>query len=110
MAETLFEFAKNSSPWTAMVLALVIIIQLLGGKRILKRIRGTQAEKYPELAEMFLTMKALEGQNKTLLENHFKHEIPDLVRTVDRIEEKVDTIKDDHGNRLTRLETLIKLD
>lgn len=107
--EFILEIAKLSSPWVAIVLALVVILQLVGGKKIMLRIRGTQETKYPELQHFMKSLEAVQTQNERLLENHFKHEIPDLINTVARIEEKVDVIKDDHGNRLTRLETIVEV-
>ena len=55
-------------------------------------------------------MQTLETQNKSLLENHFKHEIPELVKAIDSIKKTVEFIKDNHGNRLTKVETMLKID
>ena len=64
-------------------------------------------EKYPQLQEMIQAMQRLEGQNTTLLENHFKHEIPEMRDDIKEIKNAVNFIKDNHGNRITRLETIL---
>lgn len=67
-------------------------------------VRATQLEKYPEMEKFFEVMKTLEGQNLALLENHFKHEVPEIRADIKEIKETVNFIKDNHGNRLTAVE------
>lgn len=106
--ESLLLFAKTASP-VALLFAIVIgllhvVILLLKNTGIIKKIQNTQQTKYPEMEKYFLTMKELEGQNKLLLENHFKHEVPEMRADIKEIKDTVIFIKDNHGNRLTALE------
>lgn len=85
-------FAQSASPLAVIALLAIIIFELTGGKGVINKIRGTQKEKYPSIEEYLKKMAELAKQNETLLENHFKHEIPDMVKSINRIETKVDDI------------------
>lgn len=89
------------------ILSLVILYQLVGGKDIMNRIRGTQ------IMRTYKTDSGFESVNKKLdliMGNHL-HELPDMKKSIDAIIGKVDDIAKEQvtqGNRLTRVETLIQ--
>lgn len=63
---------------------VLVIVQLSG----LANLRGLFSSKKTNFSkDGFMLMKTLENQNRLLLENHFQHEIPDMVATMIRIEE-----------------------
>lgn len=103
----IFTFLQTVSPLMLLGLSLVIIFQLVNGKDLLKKIFGTQKEKYPELKEFMAKTNQVFAQNEKLLTNHFNHEIPDMVRSINRIEEKLDTVQVDVsslGQRISHIE------
>lgn len=107
--ETILTFANTVSPIGVIALLIIVILQLVGNKSITSFIGGKKEVEEKPGDEHLVTMQALLKQNETLLNNHFKHEIPDMVTSIARIESKVDTVIDTQniqGNRITRLETL----
>lgn len=105
----ILSFANTVSPLGVIALLVIVIIQLINGKGFLSKIFGIQSDKYPKFEEHLEAMRLLQEQNEVLLENHFKHEIPDMAAGMVRIEGKVDTvitIQNAQGNRITRLEAL----
>jgi peptidoglycan hydrolase CwlO-like protein len=70
-----------------------------------QKISDTQEKKYPMIEhteKLASQIDQMLKQQNTIMENHFKHEIPQINATLGRIEDKLDT----HGNRITRLEAL----
>lgn len=102
--DTLIQAAQTISPIGVIFLLIVVIYQLLDGKGVLSSIRGTQKEKYPQLEEFMNAISNLTQQNDTLLENHFKHEIPDMSSTMNRLETKTDRMIE----ILTQINTKLK--
>lgn len=100
-------FASHASPIALLALALLIILQLTVGKKVNEAFFGKKVSMPPEA--MMEIMETLKMQNNTLLENHFKHEIPELMQDVKEIRKTVEFIKDDHGNRLTKVETILNI-
>lgn len=99
---------QNVTPiGTITILSLIILYQLVGGKDVMNRIRGTQ------IARTYKTDTGFDGINKKLdliMGNHL-HELPDMKASIDSINKKVDDIAREQiaqGNRLTRVETLIQ--
>jgi uncharacterized protein Yka (UPF0111/DUF47 family) len=106
--EDILSILQTASPLGIIALLVIVIFQLIGGKNIIDKIRGTQKEKYPSIENYMESIKQLSIQNETLLENHFKHEIPEMINSVNKIENKVDKIDekvDKIGDRLLILET-----
>ncbi len=119
-------FAQRASPTAILALTILIIgfilYQLFVGKMTLK-ISKTQDEKYPEIrsreTQHYENVKQLIEQNNTLLNNHFKHEIPEILEgqkankeIIERVEGTVNEIKQDlkqHSERITRIETLVQV-
>ena len=107
----IYAFALKASPTAILALTTLVIgfilYQLFTGKTILK-ISSVQDKKYPEQHEI----RELAGNINTLLNNHFKHEIPEMIDGQKRIEQSVKEIKDevkDQAERLTRVETLVEV-
>lgn len=114
------------NPSYAIIIALVLIIAVreIGIKNIfgiLGAIRGQQKQIPPVIKDNHLeVMQELHKQNQILFEqnakfatNHAMHEIPDIKKSVDRMEGKLDKLferMDEHGNRLTAIETAQKVE
>ncbi len=114
------------NPSYAIIIALVLIIAIreIGIKNIfgiLGAIRGTTKQIPPVIKDNHLeVMQELHKQNQILFEqnkvfstNHSMHEIPDIKKSVDRMELKLDRLferMDEHGNRLTELETINRVE
>ena len=114
--EAILSFAQKATPLMILGVAVVslafVIIQLVKGKDLLESIRGTQKEKYPKMEEHYSQIETLIRQNETLLNNHFKHEIPEMVSSLSKIEGIVGGIQTEQqsqGQRLTRVETLVEV-
>lgn len=122
MWHDIFTFLNNV-PTNAVIVIVVLafaardipgIAKFIPLFRKVDKISDTQDQKYPEMkgmisamAELTIQSKTLSSQNHALLQNHFKHEIPDMIRKIDKIVEDVADIKQDYGNRLTRVETIL---
>lgn len=106
----ILQFAQTVSPLGIIALLVIVIFQLINGKGILSNIRGTQKEKYPEITEHFKLLQQEYKNLKKFQENHSMHEIPDIVKKLDKMDSKLDEIaktQTTDGNRLTKLETLV---
>ena len=110
--EALLTFAQSVSPIGVIAILAIIIFRLVVDKLSIgsilglnKKISEVQEKKYPELEDHYKEMKMLTAQNKKLLENHFQHEIPDMVRDLGEIKSMVG----EQGQRLTRVETLVEV-
>lgn len=120
--EKILNFIITQPSWAIIILLVCYtIVREIGIKNILSLIRGTQKEKYPKLETGQLEiMQELHNQNKILAQqnekfatNHALHEIPDIKKSVDRMEIKIDKVVeklDEYGNRLTILETINKVE
>lgn len=109
-------FAQTASPLAITAIAVIglvyAIYKLSRGENILTKVSDTQDVKYPELTRHYEQIEKLISQNDTLLNNHFKHEIPDLINSVNRIESSVGVIQTEQknqGERMTRVETLVEV-
>lgn len=117
MLKDIFEFAQSASPVAVLLFVIILLViaifRLIVDKPLLqglfkttKKVSDIQDEKYPQIEQM----QKLIQQNETLLNNHFKHEIPDMVSTMARIEGIVGVIQteqQDQSQRLMRVETLV---
>lgn len=104
--EQILQFAQSVSPIGVIALLVIVILQLLNGKNILGKIRGTQQEKYPKLEQDIEIMETL----KQITENHL-HELPEMKNDIKEIKVVVDKISgkiETYGNRIIRLETLVE--
>ena len=113
--ENILLFAKEISPLGVIALLVVVVFQLVKGKDVINSIRGTQKTKYPVIETDILQLKSsithLTEQNTVLLENHFQHEIPEIMRSQERIEQTMMRLTDkiEIGNStLIRIEAKLK--
>lgn len=97
----ILDFIIKEPSWTIIILLVCYtIVREIGIKNILGLIRGTQKEKYPKLEDGHLEiMKELHKQNQILANqnekfatNHALHEIPDIKKSVDRIEKTLEGV------------------
>lgn len=102
--DAILTIAKDVSPIGVIFLLVVIVYQLLKGKNLMSLIKGNQEEKYPQLDGFMTAISNLTAQNEVLLENHFKHEIPDMGSALVRIEQKNDKMIE----ILTQINTKLK--
>lgn len=91
-------FAKDASPVTlslASVLALIyIIFQLLESRGIIKRSsKHSEASTTMNVLELS-KLQGIEQQLNKIANNHL-HGLPDMEKSLDRIEKKVDKFADD---------------
>lgn len=109
--QEILTIAQTISPLGIIALLVIVVFQLVNGKGLLTKIKGTQSEKYPALEEHLTVMAQLVEQNKTLLENHFQHEIPQMMDSIEDIKEKLDVVIQKYesvNDRVIVLETLNK--
>lgn len=91
--EHIISFAQNVSPLGIIAILVIIVFQLLKGNNWITKIKDTQQEKYPKLEGFMKTLDEIQGQNKLLLENHFQHEIPEMMRDMSSIKEATSRIE-----------------
>lgn len=103
--EEILTFAQNATPMIMLALALVIIVLLLlkNNKQplVLKNLFGKK--------EGGTTLETIAQQLNVMASNHL-HELPEMKRTLDRIEKKQQEQGDEQieqGNRLSKVETAI---
>jgi len=105
--ESLIKFGNTASPLAILAIAVVglvyVVIKTYKGENKINKISDTQDIKYPSLEKHIAAITKLTAQNETLLENHFKHEIPEMMKTMDKIDQKVDKIDDKVTNMSDRL-------
>ena len=100
----IFDFAKNATPMILLALALVIIVLLvLGNDTILNVFKRQKLNTY-KIESGKATLDSVAKQLDVITGNHL-HELPDIKKAVDRIEQE--QVK--QGNRLTSVETTIKI-
>ncbi|MCK9370998.1 hypothetical protein M0R04_13895 [Candidatus Dojkabacteria bacterium] len=99
--DKILDFIINNPAYAVILsLSIILFVREFGVKNILSIIRGSQKRKNIETTDNHLeVMKELHEQNKVLAEqnrvfltNHSMHEIPDILKSVDRIEAKVNDI------------------
>lgn len=102
MFKEILDFATTASPIATIALLVcivgVLVFRLIVDKPLLqglfstgKKISDVQDEKYPELKKHLEYLEELYGENKKFQENHSMHEIPEIVKTIARIENKIET-------------------
>jgi len=104
----LFSFAQSATPIAILAIAvggLVFTIYSLFKGRTVDKISDVQDEKYPEIQRVLESMKILSEQNEKLLENHFKHEIPEMRDDIKSIKDTVGRMELNFEKRITRIET-----
>lgn len=109
--DSLISFAQSATPLAILAIAVgglvFTIYSLFKGKKV-DKISDVQDEKYPQIEKMLSAMQELSRQNETLLENHFKHEIPEMRDDIKSIKETVGRMELNFEKRITRVETLIE--
>lgn len=69
---------------------LHLLLVVIKGNGYAKKIFNVQKEKYPEikefLSELLPAINQVKNQNKILLENHFQHEIPEMLNGIRNLE------------------------
>lgn len=117
MLKDIFEFAQTASPVAVLLFVIILLViaifRLIVDKPLLqglfkttKKVSETQDERIPRIDRI----EELIRQNEILLNNHFKHEIPDMVNGLARIEGMVGIIQteqQEQSQRLMRVETLV---
>ena len=104
--QQILTIAQTISPIGIIFIMAVIIYQLIKGKDILNSIFNTQQKKYPIIESNSVTLESLNEQVMKIADNHL-HELPMMKVTIDKIASDVSFIKDNYGNRLTRVETIL---
>lgn len=116
--EKIIDFITNNPSYAIiLLLILYIILEKFGVVNIMKLIRGTQEEKYPKLEKSHIEIieeihkqnLILSQQNEKFATNHSMHEIPDIKKSVDRIEKTLDgvvEIQREQGLDISRLKAL----
>lgn len=105
----LLTIAQTISPLGIIAILVIIIYQLIDGRGLLSKIRGTQEEKYPEIQKHLDYLEESYENQKKFQENHSMHEIPAILDTIGRIEKKVDKLGEiqiNQGLDLARLKAL----
>ncbi len=99
--QKILDFIITQPSWAIIILLVIgVVIREIGIKNILGLIRGTQKEKYPKLENNHLEIMQelhkqniiLAKQNETFATNHSMHEIPDIKKSVDRMEKTLDNV------------------
>lgn len=109
--EDILKIAQEISPLGIIALLVIVVLQMAidkNGRTILDKIRGTQKQDATNFPDIMKGMEELSGQNEILLENHFKHEIPELLAGQIRIENKLDSKLDKMNDTLIRIESKMK--
>ena len=109
--EKLLNFLENPTSNATLIIVVALIVVAPNIPYIAKyipilnkifKISDTQDEKYPQVLQGIEIMKKLDK----IADNHL-HELPDMKRAVDRIEEKLDDIyriSSSHGERISKIE------
>lgn len=105
--EFFYSFIQTVSPLGVIAILCIIIFQLVDGKKLMQRIRGTQQDRENIQTGTIITLATLNGKIDKVMGNHL-HELPEMKASIDRIESTVNELKDNFGNRLTRVETIIE--
>jgi len=102
----IIEFAQTVSPLGVIAILAIIIFQLVDGKGLMKKIRGTQVDRTVNEA---ITLISLNSKIDKIANNHL-HELPDMKKSIDRIEQKMDSMiekSSSHGERISKLEGVL---
>ena len=101
-------FANTASPIGVIALLAIVILQLVKNSGIIGKLRGTQMNDAYKVANKEITEKidlfTLNAKLDKIANNHL-HELPEMKKTLDRIEEKQGL----QGERLSCVETAIKI-
>ncbi len=93
--ETLLTFAQSASPLTTLTLVVIgllyVIIKTYKGENLISKISSTQDEKYPLLMEHIQRFNTLDAKLEKIANNHL-HELPDMMKSITRIETQVNKI------------------
>lgn len=102
--EKILNFILTEPSWTIIIILVILLfVKDFGIKnifRLLGIIRGIQKEKGVETSDNHLELmqelhkqnQILAKQNETFATNHSMHEIPDIKKSVDRIEKTLDGV------------------
>lgn len=104
--EDIIQFAQTVSPLGVIAILAIIIFQLVDGKGLMRKIRGTQIDRTVNEA---ITLVSLNSKIDKIANNHL-HELPDMKKSIDRIEYKLDEmtrIGSSHGERISKLEGVL---
>lgn len=96
--DEILQIATTISPIGVIFLLVIVVLQLVNGKGLLYKIRGTQEEKYPKLEKGVTVAEQVAqqleilvtGQQK-IMGNHL-HELPEMAEAIRRIDAKNDKI------------------
>jgi len=121
--ESFWTFLKNPTPNATIILIVALVLVVPNIDKLApyipffkrqKKISDVQDEKYPEIKkhlknieESYQDIKEKQDYIITFQTNHSLHEIPQIVKTLDKMDEKIDTLiskQADHGERISRIE------
>lgn len=104
----ILEFANTLSPIGVIALLAIVILQITKNSGIIGKLRGTQMNDADKVANKEITEKidlfTLNAKLDKIANNHL-HELPEMKKTLDRIEEKQSI----QGERLAGVEATIKV-
>ena len=104
----LLEFANDVSPLGVIAILAIVIWQLTKNSGVIQKIRGTQINDKDKVSNQGSTdtidLGVLNKKLDLLASNHL-HELPEMKRTLDRIESK----QEKQGERLAGLEAQVDI-
>ena len=104
----ILEFANTISPIGVIALLAIVILQITKNSGVIGKLRGTQIRDADKVSNKKITEKidlfTLNSKLDKITNNHL-HELPEMKRTLDRIEEKQNL----QGERLACVETSVKI-
>lgn len=107
----IFNFLQNPTSNATLIIIVVVLVVIPNIKQIAQfipiinkifKISDIQDEKYPREEQSLEIMKKLDK----IADNHL-HELPDMKKTIDRIEAKMDElykVSSSHGERISKIE------
>lgn len=97
--DQLLSVAQTISPIGIIAILAIIIYQLIKANGIVnffipKNENDNESKKSQGYLSIKELLELLTDQNESLLENHFKHEIPEMVKSLGRIERSQEKMLD----------------
>lgn len=106
--EPILLFAKEASPIGVIALLVIVILQLVRSSGIIVKLRGTQVNDKDKVSNKEINdnidMNMLNLKLDKIANNHL-HELPEMKKTLDRIE----SVQREQGERLACVETTVKI-
>lgn len=94
--QEIIKFAENATPLAILAMAVgglvYVIIKTYKGENQISKISTVQDEKYPLIEDHIKRFNELDRKLEKIANNHL-HELPDMMKSISRIEGKVDRIE-----------------